>query len=248
MKKKTVIVAGASRGIGLTISKKYISQNYETILLSRTRPNLKLTENFQWYCVDLTNEKKVKSVINKILKKNKKIDILINNIGISEWKPITKIDKKFLDKMFHTNLYSIFFLIKEIAKHFKKFKSGNIVNISSIAGKRGTKNNSVYCATKFGLNGLTQSICKELGQYNIRVNAVCPVLIKTPGLLKEINSKYSPAFKDKNFFSNFANSNSALNSLPTAEDVADMVFFLTSNESASITGQSINVDCGVLPQ
>lgn len=248
MKKKTVIIAGASKGIGLTISKKYISQNYETIILSRTRPNLKLNENFQWYCVDLTNENKVNSVVKKIFKKNKKIDILINNIGISKWRPITKIDQNFLDLMFHTNLYSIFFLTKHIAKHFIKLKSGNIINISSIAGKRGTKNNSVYCATKFGLNGFTQSLCKELGPYNIRVNAVCPVLIKTPGLMKEINKNYSPAFKDKNFFLNFINSNSSLNSLPTAEDVANMVYFLTSDESSSITGQSINIDCGVLPQ
>ena len=91
-------------------------------------------------------------------------------------------------------------------------------------------------------------MCKELGPYNIRVNAVCPVLIKTPGLMKEINKNYSPAFKDKNFFLNFINSNSSLNSLPTAEDVANMVYFLTSDESSSITGQSINIDCGVLPQ
>lgn len=246
--KKKVVIAGASKGIGLAIAKKYIFEGYETILLSRTAPKKKFKKNFYWYQIDLTKEKQVDNLAKKIIVKHKKIDILINNIGQSMWKPVTEINKKFLDQMFHTNLYSIFFLLKNFVPHFKRYKNGNIINISSIAGKRGTKYNSVYCATKFGLNGITQSLCKELGEFNIRVNGICPVLIKTPGLMNVISKRYSPAYKNKNFFKDFIRNNSSLNALPSEKDVADLVFFLSSEKSSSITGQSINLDCGVLPQ
>ena len=246
--KKKVVIAGASKGIGLAIAEKYISKGYETILLSRTAPKKKFKKNFYWYQIDLTKEKQVDNLAKKIIVKHKKIDILINNIGQSMWKPVTEINKKFLDQMFHTNLYSIFFLLKNFVPHFKRYKNGNIINISSIAGKRGTKYNSVYCATKFGLNGITQSLCKELGEFNIRVNGICPVLIKTPGLMNVISKRYSPAYKNKNFFKDFIRNNSSLNALPSEKDVADLVLFLSSEKSSSITGQSINLDCGVLPQ
>ena len=107
--KKKVVIAGASKGIGLAIAEKYIFEGYETILLSRTAPKKKFKKNFYWYQIDLTKEKQVDNLAKKIIVKHKKIDILINNIGQSMWKPVTEINKKFLDQMFHTNLYSIFF-------------------------------------------------------------------------------------------------------------------------------------------
>jgi len=107
--KRKVVIAGASKGIGLAIAERYISEGYETILLSRSAPKKKFKKNFYWYQIDLTKEKKVDALTKRIIFKHNKIDILINNIGQSMWKPITEIDKKFLDQMFHTNLYSIFF-------------------------------------------------------------------------------------------------------------------------------------------
>ena len=95
--------------------------------------------------------REVTNIMNTVLNKYKNIEILINNVGRSEWKPITKINKNFLDKMFYTNIYSCLFLTKKIVPYFKKRKFGNIINISSLAGKRGTANNSIYCATKFGI-------------------------------------------------------------------------------------------------
>ena len=126
---------------------------------------------------------------------------------------------------------------------------GSIINISSIAGKRGSKNNSAYSATKFAINGLTQSLSKEIGIKNIRINAICPVLVKTPGLLKALISKHSPAkgSADK-FLRDFTKSQTALNRLPTALEIAKSCYYLSSNEASAITGQCINVDCGVFPQ
>ena len=112
-------------------------------------------------------------------------------MGLSDWRPIKKVDNQFLNKMLLTNFYSTVWGCKIASMYLKKGSS--IVNISSIAGKRGSKNNSIYSASKFAVNGLTQSLSKEIGEKGIRINSVCPVLIKTPGLMKALKSKYSPA-------------------------------------------------------
>jgi len=127
---------------------------------------------------------------------------------------------------------------------------GAIVNISSMAGKRGTAHNAVYCAAKFGVNGVTQALAKELGPRGIRVNALCPVLIRTEGLVEALQEEYSPARTKgvDRFLEEFTSANAALGRLPTAADVAEFCLFLSSGKAAAITGQCINVDCGVFPQ
>jgi 3-oxoacyl-[acyl-carrier protein] reductase/meso-butanediol dehydrogenase/(S,S)-butanediol dehydrogenase/diacetyl reductase len=125
---------------------------------------------------------------------------------------------------------------------------GSLINISSLAGKRGSANNSAYVATKFGVTGLTQSLSKELGPRGIRVNAICPVLIQSEGLLEALSEPSSPAKGNpESFLREFAENQSALKRLPTGQEVADLVLYLISEKSSAITGQSINVDCGVLP-
>ena len=126
---------------------------------------------------------------------------------------------------------------------------GSIINISSIAGKRGSARNAMYCSTKFGMNGLSQSLAKELGPKGIRVNALCPVLIKTDGLMDALMSVHSPAKGDPlTFLDNFRKANSATGALPTGQDVGDMALYLASSQAHAITGQCINIDCGVFPQ
>jgi 3-oxoacyl-[acyl-carrier protein] reductase/meso-butanediol dehydrogenase/(S,S)-butanediol dehydrogenase/diacetyl reductase len=107
----------------------------------------------------------------------------------------------------------------------------------------------MYVATKFGMNGLTQSLAKELGPAAIRVNALCPVLIRTPGLMEALETDWSPARGDPEaFLASFIAGNAPLGRLPTGDDVASMAVYLASEAASAITGQCINVDCGVLPQ
>jgi NAD(P)-dependent dehydrogenase (short-subunit alcohol dehydrogenase family) len=148
--------------------------------------------------------------------------------------------------MFSANIISTIYGCKVAAHNLTAGSS--IINISSIAGKRGTKNNSIYCATKFGVNGITQALAKELGKKGIRVNAICPVLIETDGLLEALGKKYSPVTDGvENFIKTFISEQAALTSLPTSQDVAELCLFLSGPTSSSITGQCINIDAGVIP-
>jgi NAD(P)-dependent dehydrogenase (short-subunit alcohol dehydrogenase family) len=124
------------------------------------------------------------------------------------------------------------------------------VNISSLAGKRGSANNSVYCASKFGVNAVTQALAKELGPRGIRVNAVCPVYVRTAGLDDALAEEESPTGGQDigTYLAEFARTQTALGALPSDVQVADSCVFLASAAAGAITGQCINVDCGVLPQ
>ncbi|MDC0226846.1 SDR family oxidoreductase [Alphaproteobacteria bacterium] len=246
---KTLVITGGNKGIGLSISKYFLTNGYFVIVGGRSSIDSKLLKNkkLRFFKMDATSETAHINLVKNAIKLTGKIDVFINNVGYSEWRPIEKINLDFLNNIIQTNLVSYFWGCKTAINYMKK--GGSIINISSIAGKRGSKNNSAYSATKFAINGLTQSLSKEVGKKNIRVNAVCPVLIKTNGLSLALKSKYSPAKNKINeFFKSFAKTQSALNRLPTSEEVSQLCFYLASDFSSAITGQCINIDCGVFPQ
>jgi 3-oxoacyl-[acyl-carrier protein] reductase/meso-butanediol dehydrogenase/(S,S)-butanediol dehydrogenase/diacetyl reductase len=175
-----------------------------------------------------------------------RLDLYVNNAGFSEWRALERIDEPFLQNIFATNTFGYFYGCKAAAASMTS--GACIINVSSIAGKRGSANNSAYSASKFAITGLTQSLAKELGSRGIRVNAICPVLISTPGLMEALENSDSPAGSNPHaFFETFIQSQSALQSLPDADDVANLCLFLASEQAKAITGQSFNVDCGVLP-
>ncbi len=248
-KKKVVIITGGNKGIGLGITKKFVEANYNVIVGSRTKLDIenKYVENILHQKIDVVNEISHQNLVKKAFKIYGRLDCYINNAGISSWKPIDQIDQNFLNNILDTNLKSAFWGCKASSSYMKP--GGSIINVSSIAGKRGSSNNSAYVASKFGMNGLTQSLAKELGPKEIRVNAVCPVLISTPGLIKALSEEFSPADKNpQKFIKDFSKLNSALKRMPTSEEVGDLCVYLASANASAITGQCINIDCGVLPQ
>lgn len=248
--KQTVIVAGGTKGIGAAISREFYEHGAHVLMAARDDTGLagSLGERARFQRADVRRLPDHEALVQAALEWTGRLDVYINCAGFSEWRPVAEVDDAFWNEMIDTNLKGTFWGCKAAAEYMGTGEC--IINISSIAGKRGTANNSVYCASKFGVNGITQALAKELGPRGIRVNAVCPVLVTTQGLLKALSSEKSPSQGGdvESFLRGFASQNAALDHLPTPEEVAQVCLFLASPSASAITGQCINVDCGVLPQ
>lgn len=247
--RKTVVITGGTKGIGLEITRAFLKAGYDVFVGARTRPlHNEFLSDVRFVETDVRNESDVSQLVATAIEISGRLDVLVNNAGYSEWRSIENITEPFLIDMMKTNLFSAFWGCKAAA--LAMGPGSTIINISSMAGKRGSSNNSAYVASKFAMNGLTQSLCKELGPRGIRVNGLCPVLIPTPGLIEALTGPDSPtAGADSDLFiSMFAQSNSALGRMPTGVELASACVFLASDAASAITGQNINVDCGVFPQ
>jgi NAD(P)-dependent dehydrogenase (short-subunit alcohol dehydrogenase family) len=247
---RTAIITGGNRGIGEAITRAFWEKGDHVLVGARTDTDLakQLGERIRFQKMDVRLESDHRLLVKTAFEWTGRLDIFINCAGFSEWRPVNEVDSDFWNRMIDTNLKGTFWGSKVAAEHLSK--GGCIINISSLAGKRGSANNSVYCASKFGVNGLTQALAKELGPKGIRVNAVCTVYVRTKGLLEALSDRRSPTQgKDiESYLEKFAAENAALERLPKADEVAKMCLFLASHEASAITGQCINVDCGVLPQ
>lgn len=247
---RTIIVTGGSRGIGAAISGAFYTIGEQVVIAGRTDTGLAaaLGDRARFFAVDVRKPAALQSLIMHVLDWTGRLDVLVNNAGVSAWRPLAKVDEDFWQDMIDTNLKSVLFACQAAAPHLPR--GGSVINLSSLAGKRGSANNSVYCATKFGVNGITQALAKELGSAGIRVNAVCPVYVRTEGLDEALEEAVSPTGGQNTgeYLASFTATQSALGVLPTAAQVAATCVFLASPSAAAITGQCINVDCGVMPQ
>jgi 3-oxoacyl-[acyl-carrier protein] reductase/meso-butanediol dehydrogenase/(S,S)-butanediol dehydrogenase/diacetyl reductase len=245
---KTVCITGGSRGIGANLAVAFARAGYAVFAGARSESGIeKAADGITFVAMDVRREDDHRRLVQAARNATGRLDCYINNAGRSAWRPIDEIDAPFLDDMLTVNLQSAFWGCKQAAATMGD--PGVIINMSSLAARRGTPNNSAYCAAKFGITGLTQALAKELGPRGIRVNALCPVLVRTPGLIEALRDPTSPAKGDPDaFLENFRLSQSALGRLPTGVDVARLALFLASDAASAITGQSINVDCGVMPQ
>jgi len=249
MSEKTAIITGGNRGIGLSITEAFINAGYAVIVGARSDSGVekRFGGKARYVSMDVREETGHRQLIETALDWTGHVDVYVNNAGFSEWRPIKLIDEAFFDTLIGTNLKGAFWGCKVAADVLQE--DGAIINVSSIAGKRGSSNNTLYCASKFGMNGLTQALAKEVGPRGIRVNAVCPVLISTEGLIDALKGPYGPAKGDPEaFISKFAEENAALKRLPTGAEVAAMCVILASEAASAISAQCINVDCGVLHQ
>ena len=247
---KTAVITGASQGIGAQLVKSFLEKEFNVVFCARKENDFtkSLPKHAKFVVGDVRERETHKKLVETAMEWTGRLDVYVNNAGVSQWKPIQEIDEDFLSMMIETNLHSVFWGAQQAADVMKPGSS--IINISSLAGKRGSANNSAYCAAKFGVNGLTQSLAKELGGKGIRVNAVCPVYVKTENLLSALTEEVSPTKGQdtETYFSDFAKTQAALGRLPEAEEISRSCLFLAEEGSSAITGQCINVDCGVMPQ
>jgi len=220
------------------------------VMASRSDSGLskELGERARFVACDVRKPADLCAVVQAALYWTGRLDVFVNNAGYSAWRSLEAADEKFWNEMIDTNLKGVFFGCRAAAAHLPN--GGSIINISSLAGKRGSANNSVYCASKFSVNGITQALAKELGPRGIRVNAICPVYVQTEGLLEALSHPQAPPLGQitQAYLNSFAASQASLGRLPHGEEIARACLFLTSSAASAITGQCINVDCGVLPQ
>lgn len=243
---KLAVVTGGTKGIGWAISKLFAQRGYQVIAASRSGELSEKTSQVSGQKLDVRDLQSFRDFENTL--RGRKVDVWLNCAGISVWKSLDKVTEEFWDDMIDTNLKGVFFGCQVASRLMQS--GGAIINVSSLAGKRGSSNNSVYCASKFGVTGITQALAKELGPRGIRVNAVCPVYVETPMIFESLELPESPASGQpvRKYLEDFARTQSALQRLPLASEIAETCLFLTSSGASAITGQSINVDCGVMPQ
>ena len=237
---KVAIVTGASRGIGKSIAENLILQGVKVAIISRNLEDLNKikdnlnSENVVCFECNITDYNQFESVVNQIYKKWNKIDILINNAGITIDKILLRLSEADWDDVINVNLKGYYIASKLVAKYMLKNKLGKIINISSVIGQIGNSGQSNYAASKAGVEGMTRSLAVELGSRNININCIAPGYIKTD-MTKNLNDNIINNMKQ----------NIPLNKLGTSQDIANLVSFLCSDLSSYITGQVINVDGGM---
>ena len=233
---KTIIITGASGGIGFEIAKTLAKEKNNLILIYNShKPDVKTFKNcnVKLFQCNLTKEREIKLLIEQIIKEYKKIDVLINCAGISKFQQIQDTTESDYFDIFDNNLKSTILTTAAVSKHMISEQKGNILNISSMWGVVGASMESLYSASKAAINNLTLSLAKELGPSHINVNAICPGLIDTK-MNKNLTKEAIQTIVD----------NTPLSRIGTPKDVANLVEFLISEKANFITGQIITIDGG----
>lgn len=239
------LVTGSNRGIGNAVMKELCERGQNVIAHSRCeRENFinEIRELREIYHIDIepiyfdmTDSKKMGLEIKKIIAEGKQIDTLINCAGIASFSffPLTKISE--IRKVFDNNLFSIMEITQLLVKQMIKRKKGCIVNISSIAGIDVQTNNSAYGVSKAAVNAFTKGLAMELGQFNIRVNAVAPGIVDTDMVKISGEDNYKLLV-----------SNSAMKRAADPKEVAKAVAWICSEEASYVNGQIIRLDGGMI--
>lgn len=177
--KKTVLITGASKGIGFSCAKIFLKNNYTVINASRTNNRSIKDPDFHFIKTDVSKETDVKKLFESAVKKFKQIDVLICNSGFGRFANLADSKTKDFDEMFAVNVKGLYLCNRYALKSMLKKKSGTIINISSIAGKNGVATASIYSATKHAVIGLSRSLMAEVRKDNIRVVTICPGSVDT---------------------------------------------------------------------
>ena len=236
---KVALVTGAGRGIGATIAETLAREGAFVVVNYRGSGQAaqELAEKIGGVAMqcDVADFEACENMIKTIIETYGHLDILVNNAGITRDGLLMKMSEEDFDAVLNTNLKGAFNCIKHISRQMLKQKSGHIVNISSVVGISGNSGQTNYSASKAGIIGFTKSLAKEVASRNIRVNAVAPGFIET---------NMTDVLKDD--IKEEISKNIPLKRMGTADDVANAVKFLVSEESSYITGQVIQVDGGML--
>ena len=238
---RLAVVTGASQGIGRACALKLAACGATVALVARNQQKLEEVAHtiggtsVRVFPADVENEEQIKATFKQIISELGKIDILVNNAGITRDQLLMRMKRADWDAVLNTNLTSAYLCSQQAISSMLRQRWGRIINITSVFGQMGQAGQANYAASKAGLIGLTMAIAREVGSRNITCNAVAPGFIETA-----MTAELSPELKE-----------SALKMVPlgrvgSAEEVANCVAFLASDEAAYITGHVLNVNGGML--
>lgn len=235
---KTVLVTGGSRGIGKAIVQKFANEGYNVILDYSKSDDAafavaKEFSNVVPYKADVSVKREVNELVAFAEERFKKIDILINNAGISSTGLIQDLSEAELNRIFSVNVNGTIFCTQAVLPQMIARQEGKIINISSVWGMVGAANEVAYSASKAAIIGFTKALAKEVGPSNIRVNCIAPGIILT-----DMVSDYTVEEFDA------IRANIPLEKIGSTEDIASLAYFLASDESNYITGQVISPNGG----
>jgi 3-oxoacyl-[acyl-carrier protein] reductase len=241
LKDKRVIVTGAGQGIGRSIALKMAQEGADVVIAemnpdtgNQTKKEVEaLGRKALSFPVDVADQKQVRGMVEEVLKIWEKIDILVNNAGFDRGATLLKVKEEDWDAVLGVHLKGTFNCIQAVAPHMVESGYGKIVNISSVWGKSGAISEISYSAAKAGIIGLTKSVARELGRYQVNVNVVLPGLILTPTVSK-MAEKYL----------NMIIEITPLRRAGKSEEVANVVAFLASDEASFMTGAAVEVSGG----
>lgn len=242
LKDKVCIITGGAGGIGKVAAKKFAQNGAKVIIcdldievVQNTVRELSAHGEVKGFEVDVTKADSIRHMVSEVEKTYLRIDVLVNNAGITADAQFMKMTSEQFDRVIDVNLKGTFNCTREAAQSMIQNGTGKIINTSSVAGIYGNFGQTNYAATKSGIIGMTKTWAKELGRKNINVNAVAPGFILTEMTMK-MPEKILNTMKEK----------SPLNKLGTPEDVANLYLFLASDESDFIHGAVISVDGGIV--
>ena len=241
---KVAIVTGASRGIGKAIAQQFIAQGAKVAFTYRSSAEAAAAleqelsadggtvKGFQSDAASMTDAERL---VGEVVDAFGTVDIVINNAGITDDTLLMRMTEEQWDRVISVNLKSCFNLTKAVMRTMLKARAGSIVNISSVVGVQGNAGQANYAASKAGILGFTKSVALELGSRNIRCNAIAPGFIETE-MTAKLDADTVQGWRDA----------IPLKRGGTPEDVANLCVFLASDMSAYITGQTLNVDGGMI--
>lgn len=240
--KKVALITGGSRGIGKEIAKKFAMNGYNLVInyVSENTNLDKLKEEFEetevlFVKTDVTNYESCENMVKQAIEKFGKIDVLVNNAGITKDGLLMRMKEEDFDKVIKVNLKGTFNMTKNVIPYMMKQRNGRIVNIASVVGVTGNAGQANYAASKAGIIGFTKTVARELASRNILANCIAPGFIKT-----DMTDILSDTVKEN------IHSQIPLNKMGEAKEVASAVYFLASEENTYITGQVLNVDGGMV--
>jgi len=251
LKNKIAIVTGSASGIGKAIAERFAEEGARVAiadldLSAATKTAEKIGPSAFAVQVDVGQMASVQAMVEKVKTSLGSLDILVNNAGVSYIVPFHECTEELWDKTIRVNLRGAFNCCRTVIKDMLERKNGVIVNMSSQSGKAGNSQYTAYCASKFAIIGLTQSMAVEYAKSGIRVNALCPGVVFTP-LWNNMIADYAKKRDMKpEEVRPYLESKIPMGRLCSEQDVANAAVFLASDEAPYITGQSINLSGGAI--